>query len=550
MNSISKGISIIINSLSINSKIVEPNIYDSRVIQKEKLYSYIEYILKESNLNYLSQDYVDTNNLEELINHIYKKSGGNPANIYYLLEEDESNNKIDNSFIKYETVKKGNNITKIIINNNIILLFYFSYILICIVSFFNKLFSIYNEYFIWSLSIAKASAMVLNISMFYILFPIILNKHIHINSHIVIGINILIFSIIHTICHLIYGKYIYKDFAAISGWIMLLLMLMAYPLYYKSKNFNIFYYSHIILLYTFIIFYILHPVFTRYFGFPTTWLYIIIPLIIYIYNRHLRLHPRKAILLNYKVYQYGRSVKLVFDQVFRYQVGQYLYINIPEISIVEYHPFSIISSPRDSTISILIKNNGDWTNKLINNIRDIVTINVDGPRDSNLQKIINFKYVLIIATGIGITPFISFIKKNSINTKIFIIYICRDQYLYKYLPYNENIKYYIYYTGIKDSNNIIRVRNLQKISYNYNNKDIISGFPFLSHLSYPDWEYLFQTIESKCDLDQDLELDMPVIYYKNTKKIGVFYCGSNYVKKIVKDKLKKNNSFLFFSENI
>ena len=50
---------------------------------------------------------------------------------------------------------------------------------------------------------------------------------------------------------------------------------------------------------------------------------------------------------------------------FKYKEGQYVFMNCPQISKWEWHPFSIASSEMNPQISFLIKNNGDWTNKLI-----------------------------------------------------------------------------------------------------------------------------------------------------------------------------------------
>lgn len=54
--------------------------------------------------------------------------------------------------------------------------------------------------------------------------------------------------------------------------------------------------------------------------------------------------------------------------------GQYCYINIPEISVMEWHPFSITSSPYDDFISFHIEAAGDWTKAL----QSIICALIDG----------------------------------------------------------------------------------------------------------------------------------------------------------------------------
>lgn len=48
---------------------------------------------------------------------------------------------------------------------------------------------------------------------------------------------------------------------------------------------------------------------------------------------------------------------------FHYRAGQYLYLNVPEISR-EYHPFTITSAPEEQFVHVHIRYRGDWTRKL------------------------------------------------------------------------------------------------------------------------------------------------------------------------------------------
>ena len=85
-------------------------------------------------------------------------------------------------------------------------------------------------------------------------------------------------AIVHTIGHMIYGLSVFNDFAAISGWLMnLIIVINIVFILLKSKKFNLFYYGHILLILVFIPLLCLHSVFTRYFGFPEIWLIVLLP---------------------------------------------------------------------------------------------------------------------------------------------------------------------------------------------------------------------------------------------------------------------------------
>ncbi|NXR59837.1 NOX5 oxidase, partial [Rhadina sibilatrix] len=50
---------------------------------------------------------------------------------------------------------------------------------------------------------------------------------------------------------------------------------------------------------------------------------------------------------------------------FRFQPGDYVYLNVPAIAAYEWHPFSISSAPEQTeTLWLHIRALGQWTNKL------------------------------------------------------------------------------------------------------------------------------------------------------------------------------------------
>ena len=57
----------------------------------------------------------------------------------------------------------------------------------------------------------------------------------------------------------------------------------------------------------------------------------------------------------------------IYNNSIIYNSGQYIYLCIPQISILEWHPFSISNSPNEN-ITFYIKILGDWTLKLKNKI--------------------------------------------------------------------------------------------------------------------------------------------------------------------------------------
>jgi predicted ferric reductase len=95
-------------------------------------------------------------------------------------------------------------------------------------------------------------------------------------------------------------------------------------------------------------------------------------------------------------------------------VGQYAYINIPELSGAEWHPFSISSAPGDASTTHHIKDMGPgtWTNQLYTLVRSEpkgLTVSVDGPYGSPFSTE-GYSKILLVAGGIGITAAHSIFK--------------------------------------------------------------------------------------------------------------------------------------------
>jgi predicted ferric reductase len=110
------------------------------------------------------------------------------------------------------------------------------------------------------------------------------------------------------------------------------------------------------------------------------------------------------------------TLKIISDSVievsfpktaaFAYNPGQYIYLSIPEISWLQWHPFSISSSPYQQVVTIHIRRAGNWTSALFQlaSIKTEVDMLLEGPYGSVAVDIMGdrkYKSVLLISGGIG-----------------------------------------------------------------------------------------------------------------------------------------------------
>ncbi|CAD6923275.1 unnamed protein product [Tilletia controversa] len=96
----------------------------------------------------------------------------------------------------------------------------------------------------------------------------------------------------------------------------------------------------------------------------------------------------------------------------RYSAGQYILLQIPELSWFQFHPFTI-SACVDDCLQVHIKTSeGDWTSALRELALKVgpdadVRIGIDGPFGAPAQRFYDYKRSIIIGSGIGITPFVA-----------------------------------------------------------------------------------------------------------------------------------------------
>lgn len=91
-----------------------------------------------------------------------------------------------------------------------------------------------------------------------------------------------------------------------------------------------------------------------------------------------------------------------------YQAGQYIFLQVPELSFFQWHPFTI-STCIDNEMQVHIKTDGDWTSKLRDLAKDgqktDIKVGIDGPYGAPAQRFYDFNQSIILGSGIGVTPF-------------------------------------------------------------------------------------------------------------------------------------------------
>ncbi|EFJ17226.1 hypothetical protein SELMODRAFT_10830, partial [Selaginella moellendorffii] len=129
------------------------------------------------------------------------------------------------------------------------------------------------------------------------------------------------------------------------------------------------------------------------------------------------------------------------DPSLRYPASSIMFLNIPTVSKLQWHPFTVTTNSNvdDYKISVVIKSKGSWTKKLRNYVTNPKNYHVDaiieGPYGHSLDYLIDYSILVFVAGGSGITPFIPILKEvfvqiqtgqRSLPEKIELIWTLRN----------------------------------------------------------------------------------------------------------------------------
>ncbi|KAG2678784.1 hypothetical protein I3760_11G020100 [Carya illinoinensis] len=188
----------------------------------------------------------------------------------------------------------------------------------------------------------------------------------------------------------------------------------------RRKNFELFYYTHHLYI-VFLVFFLFHCGDRHfYMVFPGIFLFGLDKILRIVQSR-----PESCILAA-RVYP-SKAIELILpkDPSLKYTPTSVLFMKIPSISKCQWHSFSITSSSsvNDDSMSVIIKCEGWWTNSLYDLIQaeldsdseqtKCIPIAVEGPYGPASVDFRRYDSLLMIAGGIGITPFLSILQENA-----------------------------------------------------------------------------------------------------------------------------------------
>ena len=149
------------------------------------------------------------------------------------------------------------------------------------------------------------------------------------------------------------------------------------------------------------------------------------------------------------------------------RAGQYIFLCCPEVSIWQYHPFTLTSAPEEDHLSVHVRMVGNFTKALGKALgctpdgkgaanradraksrvvsmapgglqKILPRIYLDGPFGSASEDVFKFETAVLVGAGIGVTPFASILKSiwyrmsssdpsnQTRLKKVYFFWVCRD----------------------------------------------------------------------------------------------------------------------------
>jgi NAD(P)H-flavin reductase len=130
--------------------------------------------------------------------------------------------------------------------------------------------------------------------------------------------------------------------------------------------------------------------------------------------------PRRALVYRVKgdgIAQVRIAKNPITQSLGMHHTGQYFFLNFPHISLLEWHPYSVSSGPRERDVEFHIRDLGDHTHQICETAKSLEDspsvlpyVRFDGPYGHHDFNFRAYPKVLLCGGGVGVTPVIGMLK--------------------------------------------------------------------------------------------------------------------------------------------
>ena len=367
--------------------------------------------------------------------------------------------------------------------------------------------------------------------------------------------------------------YMLSSRSGITGIIMIFCLTIAYFFAFNRANygFNKFWYSHHLLLIMLLLLCV-HGT-GHLFKLSKSLYWVIGPLFLYVVPRFLRETPMSRVDIVRAEVKKGDVVQLQLRKPKYYDwyisSGMYGLLNLPEVSLTEWHPFTLTSAPSDEYIEMHFRNAGDWTKKVKDLIKSKTDmreptglknppiVKLEGPIGASSQGFSDHSIIVLVGAGIGITPMISVLRQLLVSPgkvrRCFFYWTTRDRASFLWFAdlindiYKSDEKHIIqtryFLTSMKHDDRdlaAVLLHYATRAHHKRTNIDLLLGHQTHHQVEVgrPDW------LEEMEGVREEVEA-------LGETKCGIFFCGPTAMAEAVYDAsvtVSNKNCHMYFSK--
>uniref|UniRef100_A0A8C5DIV4 NADPH oxidase 2 n=1 Tax=Gouania willdenowi TaxID=441366 RepID=A0A8C5DIV4_GOUWI len=268
---------------------------------------------------------------------------------------------------------------------------------------------------------------------------------------------------------------------------------------------------------------------------PGTWRWVLAPIILYVCERLVRFYrSHQKVVITKVVMHPSKTLELQMRRKgFHMEVGQYVFIQCPSVSRLEWHPFTLTSAPEEDYFSAHIRIVGDWTQALYEacggDKNDCPSphsrVAIDGPFGTASEDVFQYEVVMLVGAGIGVTPFASILKSvwykriqnnQEVFTKnIYFYWLCPETQAFEWFAdLLHSLEGQMEERGVSDflSYNMYLTRWKQEDAEHYwvqhqAENDPITGLKQKTHFGKPNWDNDCKN-QTICNSNSNFKLDI------------------------------------------
>jgi predicted ferric reductase/Ca2+-binding EF-hand superfamily protein len=424
----------------------------------------------------------------------------------------------------------------------------------------------------YGMQIARAGGAALNLNMALVLLPMcrslwstlrhtVVADFINIDDmadyHKAIGYSIILFTTIHVVGHFINYRLVDHSIAdallytkaGLTGLVIsLAFMLMLWGVLKRVTHREWFALTHLLYGGLFIGLLMHGPVF---------WIWFMLPASFFAAEALIRyfLKTRRMEVVELKTLAEGvTSVLMRKPKWLNFNPGDFVRLQIACISPNEWHPFTISAAPESSHFAVHVRNIGDWSGALHNLSRkqgvshQSLMARIDGPYSAPTSSVYRSPIAVLIAGGIGVTPFASVLQSillrdngsepvSQNKQRIYFHWLNRTQKSYEWFTDllstaeqqlgSDRFQLHIHLTSLSHNlSNIAMQIALDAYRKRYK-RDPLTSLRAVTSPGRPHWEKIFADLASQ----------------HPCQAIDVYFCGPPELAKQVKSACRQQGFF-------